>query len=100
MASWLNPLTPLCSAVAELLWLAREANDPKSHVAANGFFQSNMDKNIQLSLVRVLLPNASGLYPEISAGRHRFTVRFVEWQGVDSRPVQTSQDVSFKLSLS
>ena len=100
IAAWMNPLSPLCSAVGELLWLAREANEPKSQLASSGFFQSTMDTNVQMSLVRVRLPHDTGLFPEISAGRHRFTVRFVEWQGVNARPVQTSKDVGFKLSLS
>lgn len=100
IAAWLNPLSPLCSAVGELLWLARETHEPSTCLAAAGFYQSNMDRNIPLNLVRVQIPQSAGLYPEISAGRHRFTVRFVRWQGVDTRPAQASEDVSFKLSLS
>ena len=41
---------------------------------------------MSVSLVRVMLPSNTGLFPEISAGQHRFTVRFVRWRGVDARP--------------
>jgi cell division protein ZapD len=49
--------------------------------------------------VRVLLPANSGMFPEISAGQHRFTVRFVRWRGVDARPAQVSQDIRFDLAI-
>jgi cell division protein ZapD len=97
---WMDLLDPLCMAVAELLWMTREATEPVDCVAEAGFFQHNVDRNIQLNLVCVQLPKDHGLFPEISAGRHRFTVRFVSWQGVDARPAQTSEDVHFRLALS
>jgi cell division protein ZapD len=52
-----------------------------------------------VSLVRVLLPASGGMYPEISAGQHRFTIRFVRWRGVDDRPAQVNQDVRFELAI-
>jgi cell division protein ZapD len=48
--------------------------------------------------VRVLLPAGGGIFPEISAGQHRFTIRFVRWRGVDARPAQVPQDVRFQLA--
>ena len=53
----------------------------------------------QASLVRVLLPAGGGMYPEVSAGQHRFTVRFVRWRGVGARPAQVNQDVRFELAI-
>ena len=41
-----------------------------------------------------------GMFPEISAGQHRFTIRFVRWRGVDARPAQVSQDVALLSSRS
>jgi cell division protein ZapD len=49
--------------------------------------------------VRVLLPANAGIFPEISAGQHRVTIRFVRWRGVDSRPLQVTQDVRFELAI-
>lgn len=97
---WLAHLAPLVEAVAEVLWLTREANEPVERTAPAGLYHHTLDRNEQVSLVRVLLPVETGLFPEISAGQHRFTVRFVEWLGVDSRPRQTSNDVKFLLALS
>ncbi len=52
-----------------------------------------------MNLIRVLLPASAGIYPEVSAGQHRFTLRFLRWRGVDARPVQVSQDVRFLLAI-
>jgi cell division protein ZapD len=100
LGQWLQTLSPLCEAVAELLWLTREASEPESCVAEAGFYQHSLDRNVQLNLVRVQVPQSAGMYPEISAGKHRFTIRFVEWRGVKQRAVQSTKNVSFGLMLS
>ena len=96
---WTNHLRPICEAVAEVLWLTREATEGKEQVASSGLFQHGFDRTEQASLVRVLLPANGGIFPEISAGQHRFTIRFVRWRGVDARPVQVNQDVRFQLAI-
>ena len=97
---WMSVLEPICSAVDELLWLTRETNEPVERLAAEGLYQHQMDRNAQINLARVIIARSTGYYPEISAGRHRITVRFVKWQGVDMRPAQVDRDVPFLLSLS
>jgi len=96
---WTNHLRPICEAVAEVLWLTREATESDEQVATGGLFQHGFDRTEQPSLVRVLLPANGGVFPEISAGQHRFTIRFVRWRGVDARPVQVNQDVRFQLAI-
>jgi cell division protein ZapD len=97
---WIGVLEPICAAVAELLWLTREATEPVERVAAEGLYQHQMDRLAQINLARVIMPRSAGYYPEISAGRHRVTVRFVKWQGVDMRPAQVNRDIKFLMSLS
>jgi cell division protein ZapD len=96
---WIQKLKPLCDAVAEVLWLTREATEPAENVATGGFYQHNFDRTEQMNLVRVLLPGSAGIYPEVSAGQHRFTVRFLRWRGVEERPLQVNQDVRFHLAI-
>lgn len=96
---WLNQLKPLCDAIDEVLWLTREANEPVEHIAPGGLYRHHLKKNEHFNLLRVLLEPGTGLYPEISAGQHRFTIRFAEWQSVDERPKQALDDVPFLLSL-
>jgi len=97
---WTEVLQPICDAVSELLWLTREATEPVARVAPEGLYQHQMERNTRVNLVRVIVPRGGGYYPEVSAGRHRVTIRFVRWQGVDLRPAQVTKDVSFLLSLS
>lgn len=97
---WILVLEPICEAVAELLWLTREATEPVERIAAAGLYQHQTERQAQISLVRVTIPSDINLYPEISAGRHRVTVRFVRWNGVDVRPTQVADDVPFLLALS
>lgn len=96
---WTEHLRPICDAVAEVLWLTREATEATGQIAPGGLFHHGFDRNDQASLVRVLLPANGGIFPEISAGQHRFTIRFVRWRGVDARPAQVNQDVRFDLSI-
>lgn len=99
LEAWLGKLRPLCAAVSEVLWLTREATDATEQIAVGGFFQHSVDRNEQMNLVRVLLPASAGIYPEVSAGQHRFTLRFLRWRGVDERPAQVNQDVRFLLAI-
>ncbi|HEX5419857.1 MAG TPA: cell division protein ZapD [Gammaproteobacteria bacterium] len=99
LEQWVDKLRPVCDGIGELLWLTRETSQPTETTAAGGMYQQNLPRTEQFSLVRILLPARRGIFPEISAGQHRFTVRFVRWRGVDSRPNQASQDVQFLLAL-
>ena len=99
LQTWIGKIGPLCDAVAEVLWLTREATVPTDEIAVGGFFQHNVVRNEQMNLIRVLLPASAGFYPEVSAGQHRFTLRFLRWRSVDERPVQVTQDVRFLLAI-
>jgi cell division protein ZapD len=99
LTDWTDHLRPICDAVAEVLWLTRESTEAGPQLAPGGLFQHGFDRSEQASLVRVLLPAGAGIFPEISAGQHRFTIRFVRWRGVDSRPMQVTQDVRFDLAI-
>ena len=96
---WMEKLRRLCDPVAQVLWLTRETTEPVERMAAGGLYQYSLPRNEQFNIVRVLLPARTGIFPEISAGQHRFTVRFVKWQGVEKRAAQVTQDVRFRLAL-
>lgn len=99
MDQWMGAIRPLCDAVLESLWLTRESGQPANKVAINGMYQHSMQKDAHCRLLRINLPDASSLYPEISGSQHRFTVRFLEWSTVERRAVQTGHDVPFQLSI-
>jgi cell division protein ZapD len=97
--SWLDQIKPLCDAIDQILWLTREGSTPEEQLAAGGLYSHTLSKEDHFGLVRVLIRKDAGMYPEVSAGQHRFTVRFAEWQGTGQRAKQTTADVPFLLAL-
>jgi len=96
LQEWLNILGPVQSAVALLLKLIRESAAPSRERAQAGFLQKSLDPDIPCQLVRVAVPPSLSCYAEISGGKHRITVRFMEYVK-DGRAVQAAQDIEFDL---
>ena len=90
---------PLCDSVAGLLWLVRNNKQPAKQLAAKGVYQHSMSREVPSTLIRLGLPAKLDLYPEISGGQHRFTVRLMKWDDNENRPRQTDQDVEFELAV-
>ena len=95
--SWLQPLRPYQDAMRSILRLIRHSQEPRDHWAQGGVFVQTLEQ--PCALMRVLIANPSPLYPEISAGKHRFTIRFMEQPNASERAVPTTSDVDFKLAL-
>ena len=96
---WLESFAPISDAVGHILWLIRQNSQPMERTVESGLYQTNLQGDARPRLIRVLLPVAGGIYPEISAGKQRFTLRFVHWRGTDVRPVQVQEPVTFLLAL-
>jgi cell division protein ZapD len=95
---WLGLLRPMCDGIAELLWLTRQNGRARRELASAGTFNVSFDRDHPLQLLRIALPAASGLYPEISGSHYRCNVRFLTWNGLTSRPTQSQENVSFVLT--
>jgi cell division protein ZapD len=94
--SWLQEFTLVKKAVYLILELVRASATAIDVLAKAGFYQHILDTGTSNQILRVILPKNAPYFPEISGGRHRFTVRFLKPMGVD-RPVQIEQEVPFKL---
>jgi cell division protein ZapD len=94
---WLGELAPLNESISVLIELYRQSAEPLPKSAEDGIFQINMQDRPACQLIRVLLPAHSSVFPEISGGRHRVTVRFFERPDIDTRPRQVKSDVDFHL---
>ncbi|MFN0183182.1 MAG: cell division protein ZapD [Aquabacterium sp.] len=97
LGRWYADLRALREAVDLALTIIRSSATPSVEMARGGFFQQALDPNTTCHLVRVGLPAGANYFPEISAGKHRFTVRFLEQASTQLRPAQTSADVEFIL---
>ncbi|HHH39021.1 MAG TPA: cell division protein ZapD [Sedimenticola sp.] len=96
LEAWLETLAPIKAAVVLILSLVRNSTDPTSEVATSGFFQRSLDPQTPAQMIRVGLPRELQLFAEISGGKHRFSIRFLE-PSCEERPSQTQQEVSFSL---
>jgi cell division protein ZapD len=94
---WRHEVSAVQDAVELLLSLIRNSAVPTKEQATGGFYQKSLPANVMAQLVRVGIPSAGGMYAEISGGKHRFSIRFMEcadWQ----HPTQADRDVAFTLS--
>ena len=96
---WFQPFGHLDRAVQLILDVLRHSAEDTEEVAENGFFQKSLDTNQAIQLLRITVPDNVLCYPEISAGKHRFSVRFMKNEDPAMRPEQCQDDVSFKLKM-
>lgn len=98
LQAWLVMLRPLCDSIAELLWLTRQGGRVRRETAANGVFNITFERDNPVQLLRVAVPRELGVFPEISGSHYRASVRFVRWQGTESRPQQATDDVACQIT--
>ena len=97
LQEWFNVFENLNNAVSLILRLIRESATPRTMVAHNGVFQQNLDTKTPYQMIIVGLPLDSKYFAEISGGKHRVSIRFMD-ASTNPRPMQTSNDVEFQLS--
>jgi cell division protein ZapD len=94
---WAAPYFELESVIELILKIIRESATPEQVIAENGFYQQSLDPHQPNRLLRIQIPSDSGFYPEISAGKHRFSIRFLNPLPIDDIPTQVKEDVPFTL---
>jgi cell division protein ZapD len=97
LEAWFADLTPFERAINLYLRLLRHSTEATSEVAKGGMFVYT--PHGEGDLVRVLIAADAGVYPEISAGKHRFTVRFMAHRDVNTRAVQAAVDMPFQMQV-
>lgn len=97
MNAWVKHFANVREAVYLLLSLIRNSAASSQQLAREGFYQQALDPNAPCELVRVTLPANMGIYPEISVGRHRMSVRFL-LENLHDRAKQLQNDIVFDLS--
>jgi len=95
--NWLNEFKIIRSAVGLLLDVVRKSAESYQLIAQEGFYCETLDAKTPCQLIQVAIPANAKLFPEISAGRHRMSIRFVI-PSMTARPKQTSENVSFWLT--
>ncbi|MDH5370715.1 MAG: cell division protein ZapD [Gammaproteobacteria bacterium] len=96
LEDWLEKLEIISQPISLILDITRESGSPINITAEKGFYQKNIDSNTPVQLIRVGLNRDSQYFPEISAGKQRFSIRFMLPQD-DKRPIQSTDDFNFQL---
>ncbi|WP_423821373.1 cell division protein ZapD [Salinisphaera sp. SPP-AMP-43] len=92
---WLRRVLPIERGIRVLLRLLRDSATPTQETAKNGVLVHNTTAGTQM--IRVLLDDAS-VFPEISGGRHRATVRFMQHQDSQLHVRQTETSIVFRMA--
>ena len=95
---WIEPYKKVYDTICIIMTLIRDSAKPQEVCATRGFYQRQLDNDQPYQLIRVLLPSTSQHFPEISAGKHRCTVRFLMLNEPESRPSQIQEDIDFNLA--
>jgi cell division protein ZapD len=80
----------------DLIYQGKEVTEA---VAEGGFFQATLSPDIDYQILSINLDNSIALYPEISAGKQRFSIRFVDASNLEEKGKQILEDVKFTLTL-
>jgi cell division protein ZapD len=99
LTQWVDPYSMAYDAIEIVLQLIRESRDSEETIAEDGFFQAGLNPNREYQLLRIKLSEDMNYYPEVSAGKQRFSVRFVRVNDLSERGTQERENVPFSLFL-
>ena len=99
LARWLASFDIVSDSISLCLTLVRESVQHSDQLAEGGFYQYSLNPGSPCQLIQVVVDRDARVYPEISAGKHRFTIRFMGIPNTAERPIQTDQNVAFQLGV-
>lgn len=97
LEEWISHFDVLREATELCLNLVRESGVTTAEQAHGGMFQRTLETATPCQMIRVCIAKDSMMFPEISAGRHRFTVRFMQQPDPTERALQVQAEVDFQL---
>jgi cell division protein ZapD len=94
---WAAPYRELNRTLSLILKNIRDSALAEPMEAGKGFFQEALDPAQPNQMLRIGIDDRR-LFPEISAGKHRYSIRFMHYpDGVDPLPQQLRERVRFQL---
>jgi cell division protein ZapD len=97
LRNWASPYLELDQVIELVLKTLRDSASATVVVAENGFYQKSLDTRQSTQLLRIMVPVDATMYPEISAGKHRYSVRFMQANPGDAPPTQVKENIEFQL---
>lgn len=95
--AWHADIRAYEDAINIYLRMLRASVEPQATDARGGMYVIAPPGPCQL--IRVLVAQDCGVYPEISAGKHRCTVRFMNARNATARAQQAMNDIPFRIQF-
>lgn len=95
--NWSHPFVEIGEAIDLVLNFIRNSYTVTEEIAPAGFFQITLDTNLPNQLLRVSVDETQPYFVEISGGKHRCTIRFMQPSKGNQRPMQCNVNVPFTL---
>ncbi len=98
LKEWAEAFKDLNSCVVLILELIRQTSTSQAVVALGGVYQRTLDSTLPCELVRITLDRRLQVYPEVSFGRHRISLRFIrpEYFTTGQHP-KLQEDIAFTI---
>ena len=98
LLEWIAPFEIVKESVRRGLHLIRGSTKFTDQSAQNGFFDQTLNPSAPNQLIRIAIDKKYSFFPECSAGKHRFSIRFLNQENPNSTPKQVHTNVDFKLA--
>lgn len=98
LQQWVAPFEIVQEGVTQVLQLIRESTPYADQIAKKGLYDQRLEPSQPNQLLRIGITKKDNLFPECSAGKHRFSIRFLEQTDPNSSAKQTHEDTEFKLA--
>lgn len=98
LMNWIEPFETVQLGVMHTLNLIRESTPYQTKMANKGFFDQNLDSSRPNQLLRIGVTKSDNYFPECSAGKHRFSIRFLIQDDPNVSPKQSKADIQFQLA--
>jgi cell division protein ZapD len=96
--TWLNELDEFKVTISLLLSLIRRVGKLNKILAQSGFHIQPLTSNQPLQLLRIALARTNNVYPDISAGKHRASLRLMTFDN-NNQIRQIKKDISIQLII-
>lgn len=96
LVSCLKEFDSLYSAIKLILTLIRQSAPTELAIAKQGNMQKTLNSALPVQLIRVFLSKETPCFPEISAGKHQFSIQFKQMD--KGKIASIGLDVEFKLA--
>ena len=98
LLEWISPFETVQESIGRALKLIRESTQYVDKTATSGFYEQTLDPSAANQIIRLTIKKNFAVFPECSAGKHRFSIRFLSQKDPNSTPNQSKSNIEFKLA--